>query len=193
VETWLPVIAAVVGAAVLVVGLDVWGTRRRLLPGGHVFLAALPRSMRRLWALTLTVIVLEVVLTAALFDKGPDWWSFATQVWTVSAPLVGLCLLVILVSGTFASATRRRSAERDRAPEPPAATPATPARPVAPAAPVEPATRVDLASAIGAASGRAVRSSPTARALVGRGGRLLRAARAGLDAAMTDERPPDQR
>jgi hypothetical protein len=187
VETWLPVIAAILGAGVLVVGLDVLGMRRRLLPSGHAFLAGLPRSMGRLWTLTLTVIVVEVVLTAVLFDKGPDWWSFATQVWTVSAPLVGLCLLVILVSGAVASATRDRRVERDRAPDPPAATPARPAPSAAPAAPV------DIASAIGAASGRALRSSPTARALVGRSSRLLRAARAGLGAAMTDDRPPDAR
>lgn len=168
--TWLPVIAAVLGAAVLVVGLDVRGIGRRLVPRGHAFLAALPRSMRRLWTLTLTVIVLEVVLTAALFDKGPDWWWFATQVWTVSAPLIGLCLLVVAISGVVASAMRPSRKEGVRPPE------STPAEPV------------DVASAIGAATGRALRSSPTARALVGRGDRLLRAARAGLDAAMNDER-----
>jgi hypothetical protein len=171
-EAWLPVIAAALGGAVLGVGLDVWGTRRRLLPRGHAFLAALPRSMRRLWALTLTVIVLEVAGTAVLFDKGADWWWFATQVWTVSAPLIGLCLLVIAVSGVVVSAMRPRGAERDRAPEAP---------------PAEPAEPVDIASAIGAASGRAMRS-PAARALAGRGDRLLRAARAGLNAAMDDER-----
>jgi hypothetical protein len=181
VETWLPVVAAVLGAAVLVVGLDVWGLRRRLLPRAHAFLAALPRSMRRLWALTLTVIVLEVVMTAAVFDKGPEWWWFATQVWTVSAPLIGLCLLVVAVSGAVVSAMRPNRTEPDRPPD-------SPARPVTPAERAEPPEPIDIASAIGAASGRAVRSSPAARALVGRGDRLLRAARAGLNAAMTDER-----
>ena len=175
---WLPVIAAVLGAAVLVVGFDLWGTGRRLLPRGHAFLTALPRPLRRLWALTLTAIVLEVVLTSAMYDRGPDWWWFATQLWTVSTPLIGLCLLVIALTGVVVSAMRTRAAHHDRPPDPPA----EPARPAEPAAPA------DIASAIGAASGRALRSSPTARALVGRGDRLLRAARAGLGAAMTDER-----
>jgi len=174
--TWLPLIAAVLGAAVLVVGLDVWGIGRRLAPRGHAFLTALPRPLRRLWALTLTAIVVEVVFSAAVFDKGADWWWFATQVWTVSAPLIGLCLLVIAISGTVVSAMRPNRDEDARPPAP---------RPAEPAGPVE---RADIASAIGAASGRAVRSSPTARALVGRGDRLLRAARAGLNAAMSDER-----
>jgi hypothetical protein len=177
-ETWLPVIAAVLGAAVLVVGFDLWGTGRRLLPRGHAFLTALPRPLRRLWALTLTAIVVEVVFSAAVFDRGPDWWWFATQVWTVSAPLIGLCLLVIAISGTVVSAMRPNRRE-DARPDPRPAEPAERARPV---------EQVDIASAIGAASGRALRSSPTARALVGRGDRLLRAARAGLNAAMTDER-----
>ena len=172
--TWLPVTAAVLGAAALFVGLDVWGTGRRLLPRGHAFLTALPRPLRRLWALTLGAIVVEVVFSAAVFDRGADWWWFATQVWTVSAPLIGLCLLVIAVSGTVVSAMRPKREDDARPPGP------------RPAGPVE---RADIASAIGAASGRAVRSSPTARALVGHGDRLLRAARAGLNAAMTDERP----
>src|SRR5215471_21463984 len=75
--------------ALPIFGLDVLGIRRRLLPRGHAFLSALPRPMQRLWALTLTAIVLEVVLSSAMYDRGPEWWWLATQLWSVSAPLIG--------------------------------------------------------------------------------------------------------
>ncbi len=165
--TWL-FVAGGLGIAVLTVGLDVGGVGHRLMPRNHAFLGTLPRSMRRLWTLTLTTIVLELALTIVLFGMGPDWWWFAAQLWTVSAPLLALCLVSVALTGAVVSAIRTNTVHRDRPPD------------------VPPASR-DAASAIGAASARALRS-PTTRALVGRGDRLLRAARAGLNAAMDGER-----
>ena len=172
--TWvLVIVGGGLGAAVLTVGLDAGGIGRRLMPRQHAFLGTLPRSMRRLWTLTLTTIALELALTIALlgWGPGPDWWWLAVQLWAVSAPLQALCLLSVAVAGVVASAARSSATQRDHPPDAP------------------PAVR-DAASAIGAASARALRS-PTSRALVSRGDRLLRAARAGLDAAMSGERKED--
>ena len=170
--TWLLVIVAGgLGLAVLTVGLDVGGVGRRLMPRNHAFLGTLPRSMRRLWTVTLTAIVLELVLSIVLLGWAPDWWWLLVQLWTVSAPPLALCLLSVAITGVVVSAMGSRPMHDDREPD------------------LQPASR-DVASAIGAASGRALRS-PTARALVGRGDRLLRATRAGLDAAMSGDREED--
>jgi hypothetical protein len=170
--TWvLLIVGGGLGAAVLTVGLAPGGIGRRLMPRQHAFLGTLPRSMRRLWTLTLTTIALELALTIALLGWGPDWWWLAFQLWAVSAPLQALCLLSVAVAVVVASAARSSTRQRDHPPE-------------------APPTARDAASAIGAGSARALRS-PTSRALVSRGDRLLRAARAGLDAAMSGERKED--
>jgi hypothetical protein len=172
--TWLPlVVAAAVGLAVCAVLFDVSGVGGRLVPGHRAFVARLPRALERLWRGTVLVAVGELVLTAALLHLGSDWLWLVAQVWTVSAPALGLSLAFVAVTGGAISAFRtgreQRAAQKDGAGNDRA---------------VEP-----LAQSLGAASARALRS-PTGRALLRHGDRVIRAVRAGLTDPAEEEATP---